>query len=241
MCCDSAHKTLPVLTGGAYLHISRQTDPCFSENARSMLSVFASTSPSYLTLASLDLCNHRLAGSYARELEACIRKTEAMKQKITQLGFVPEEGEPLKLVVNAKKHGLTGHALAELLRAENAEPEFYDAEYLVLMLSTETRDIDCRRVVTAFEKASGLRRSPAETADTPPVLRPEVVMSPREALFAPQERIPAECSAGRVCAAPSVSCPPAVPVVVSGERIPPEALPLFAAYGVDSVPVVRQP
>lgn len=23
MCCDSAHKTLPVLTGGAYLHISQ--------------------------------------------------------------------------------------------------------------------------------------------------------------------------------------------------------------------------
>ena len=57
MCCDSAHKTLPVLTGGAYLHISKSAPKLFSEDAEDALSVFASTSPSYLTLASLDMAN----------------------------------------------------------------------------------------------------------------------------------------------------------------------------------------
>ncbi|MGB4661180.1 MAG: hypothetical protein WBI07_18555, partial [Mobilitalea sp.] len=60
MCCDSGHKTLPVLTGGAYLHISKEAPPSYSSNARSALSLFGSTSPSYLILQSLDLCNRYL-------------------------------------------------------------------------------------------------------------------------------------------------------------------------------------
>ena len=49
LCCDSAHKTLPVLTGGAYLHVGRAAPEPFRENARRALALFGSTSPSYLT------------------------------------------------------------------------------------------------------------------------------------------------------------------------------------------------
>ena len=68
MCCDSAHKTLPVLTGGAYLHISKDAPESFVRSARSMLALFASTSPSYLILASLDRCNASLADGYEKKL-----------------------------------------------------------------------------------------------------------------------------------------------------------------------------
>ena len=61
----------------------------------------------------------------------------------------------------------------------------------------------------------------------------------RQAVFAPQETIPAGSALGRVCALPTVSCPPAIPIVVSGEVIGPAALKLFAAYGVETVSVVK--
>ena len=61
----------------------------------------------------------------------------------------------------------------------------------------------------------------------------------REAILAPQEVVPAEEALGRVCAMPTVSCPPAIPIVVSGEVIGPAALELFAAYGVETVSVVK--
>ena len=48
LCCDSAHKTLPVLTGGAYLHIAVNAPGLFAEQAKSALALFGSTSPSYL-------------------------------------------------------------------------------------------------------------------------------------------------------------------------------------------------
>jgi len=72
-----------------------------------------------------------------------------------------------------------------------------------------------------------------------PLARGERVCSAREALFAPREAIPAAQSLGRVCGAPTVGCPPAIPVVVSGERIGPEALELFRRYGVEQVEVLR--
>ena len=69
MCCDSAHKTLPVVTGGAYLHLAHDA-PVLNEAAvRGALALFGSTSPSYLILQSLDACNAMLAGDYPRRLE----------------------------------------------------------------------------------------------------------------------------------------------------------------------------
>ena len=56
-CCDSAHKTLPVLTGGAYLHVSKNAPASLMRQAKTALATFGSTSPSYLTLASLDAAN----------------------------------------------------------------------------------------------------------------------------------------------------------------------------------------
>ena len=79
LCCDSAHKTLPVLTGGAYLHLgpSVQADEAAVRNA---LALFGSTSPSYLILQSLDQCNAVLAGDYRARLAGCCAALEALRK-----------------------------------------------------------------------------------------------------------------------------------------------------------------
>ena len=59
----------------------------------------------------------------------------------------------------------------------------------------------------------------------------------RQAVFAPQERIPCKDALGRVCAMPAVSCPPAIPIAVSGELITPAAVKLFERYGIETVEV----
>jgi len=75
----------------------------------------------------------------------------------------------------------------------------------------------------------------------PPVLAlPAVRMRPREALFSLQERLPVEAAQGRVLAAASVTCPPAVPVVVCGEEIDESAVACFRYYGIESCFVVME-
>ena len=57
--------------------------------------------------------------------------------------------------------------------------------------------------------------------------------------IAAQERVPVSAALGRVCAMPAVSCPPAIPIAVSGEVITPAAVELFERYGMESVTVLK--
>ncbi len=126
---------------------------------------------------------------------------------------------------------------AEYLRAEGVEPEYEDRDYVVLMASGSTGEEAFERAADALQSA--VSRRPVSRPALPPA-RGERALSVREALFAPREAVAAEESLGRICGAPTVSCPPAIPVAVSGERIGPEALALFRHYGVETVDVVRE-
>lgn len=87
LCCDSAHKTLPVLTGGAYLHIGKNAPRALADNAKAAMSLFGSTSPSYLTMASLDLCNAWLAGEGRGALSRAVRRLGELKASLTAQGW----------------------------------------------------------------------------------------------------------------------------------------------------------
>ena len=63
-------------------------------------------------------------------------------------------------------------------------------------------------------------------------------MTPREALLSRRESVAAGLSAGRIAACAAVSCPPAVPIAVMGERITPEAARLLTECGVSQVEAV---
>ena len=226
MCADSAHKTLPVLTGGAYLHISPDF-PEYADKARGALSLFASTSPSYLTLSSLDLCNKRLSEDYPDKIKTMVKKTDLLKKQIAGLGFMVSDSEPLKIVI---KDDLSSH-----LRDNGIEVEFADSDYTVLMLTPENGDEDFDRLISALKEYK-----PRNDRRTSPSVKPHMaVMSIRTAVLSPCEIISVDDAVGRICASPTVSCPPAVPIVVSGEVITEEDVELFKYYGISTVSVIR--
>ena len=235
LCCDSAHKTLPVLTGGAYLHIHKNAPAAFAEKARQAMALFGSTSPSYLTLASLDLCNQTLAGDYPARLAGMTERLSRLRCCLTERGWRVEATDPLRLTLAAPA-GETGKRLAQRLRESAMECEYADEEHLVLMLTPDNRPEELERL----EQALGFAPAPPEAKSLLPQARGEQAMPVRQALFAPQETVAADQALGRICGAPTVSCPPAVPIAVSGERIGPEALTLFAHYGVEWGDVVKE-
>ena len=236
MCADSAHKTLPVLTGGAYLHIGKEFDADEKE-VRAALSIFASTSPSYLTLASLDLCNRLLAQGYPLALDEHIEKIRHAKEKLACLGFPCEKSEPLKLVFSRALCGYGGEELANILRKSKIEPEFFDRDTLVLMSSPQNSDEDIENLLKAF--ACIPKKEPEERSPLPSPEMLSARLSPREAIFCPSETVRVEKSIGRICASPSVSCPPAVPIVMSGEEITAHAARLMLYYGIEEIEVVK--
>lgn len=233
ICCDSAHKTLNVLTGGAYLHISKNAPKRFAENAKSAMALFGSTSPSYLILASLDLCNQYLAENFSTELADYVEKLDALRRKLTEDGWQVEETDPLRVTINASE-GMTGIELAEKLREHGVEAEYADPEFLVFMATPSNTQADFDRMADAL----GINSAPAAVRSPIPVAIGMQAVSIREALFSPHETIPAVEGLGRICAAPTVSCPPAIPIAVSGEVIGDAAMALFRHYGVEHLDVL---
>lgn len=236
LCCDSAHKTLPVLTGGAYLHLAGRLPDCFGENAKGALALFGSTSPSYLTLASLDLCNRYLAEEGPHRIRTAAGRMAALKEALPL--WSSWGTEPLKLTLDAAGYGWTGTLVAEHLRRCGVEPEYADRDDVVLMASGSTGDEAFRTAENALRRMAEKRPIPRRSL---PVARGERVCSIRQALFLPHETVPAREALGRVCGAPTVGCPPAVPIAIAGERIGPEAVELFARCGVEKAEVLRGP
>ena len=237
MVCDSAHKTLPTLTGGAYLHISKNADPYFKKNAKSALSLFGSTSPSYLILSSLDRTNEILAYGYRDKLREALERIRQIKDSLTAKGYVLYENEPMKITVCAKAYGYTGYEIQGHLEAQNIYPEFADRDYLVLMPSPSSTERELGRLQKALLSLPQKRA----IRDVPPAIG-EIyrICSPREALMSVGEIIPAKESCGRILRSVTVGCPPAVPIVASGELITREAVFAFEYYGVKSVEVLRR-
>jgi len=233
ICCDSAHKTLNVLTGGAYLHISKTAPAGFAENAKAAMALFGSTSPSYLIMASLDLCNAYLAEKFSTELAECVEKLDALRRTLVESGWQVEQTDPLRITVNAPT-GASGIELAEKLRTHGVVAEYADPEFLVFMATPGNTQEDFDRIAQVL----GVNTAPAAVRTPLPVAIGDQAVSIRKALFSPHEAIPAAQGLGRICASPTVSCPPAIPIAVSGEVIGQEAMELFAHYGVETLDVL---
>ena len=167
ICCDSAHKTLPVLTGGAYLHISGRFPENIGAQAKNAMAIFGSTSPSYLILQSLDQANVYL-DSYGAKLASFLGQLDALKSTLREYGYSIYGNEPLKLTIAAKLYGYSGTDLAAMIIQRGLIPEFADSDYLVLMLTPETGREGLERLQTE------LLQIPKRTviADDAPPLRP---------------------------------------------------------------------
>jgi len=199
--------------------------------------LFASTSPSYLILQSLDYVNLELAGSFPRRLEETITLLDSLKASLKAQGWHMAGDEPMKLTLCPKARGYTGLQLAQRLEKQGIVAEFADPDTLVLMFSPVLGRQDFRRLQNALGSCPPL---PPILEKPPALFRPRPLLRPRNAILAPSESLPVAACLGRILAAPSVSCPPAVPILVCGEEIDEHALSLFDYYGLTRCNVIRQ-
>jgi len=237
ICCDSAHKTLPALTGCGYLHFSKNAPAQLYEGAKAAMALFGSSSPSYLLLCSLDECNFCFEEEYKLTLRAFLEELRVYREAINALGFPTVGDEPMKITLDAKAGGYRGDELYGLLYEREIVAEFADPDYIVFMPTPATGTEGLIRLLRAL-KDIGAR---APIMSKPPRLTlPCPALSPREALLLPSELVAARESLGRIAAEVTVGCPPAVPIVCSGEVIDENAVEAFKYYGIESLWVVKK-
>lgn len=236
ICCDSAHKTLPVLTGGAYLHISKNAPEMMAEYAENAMSLFASTSPSYIIMQSLDMANRYIADGYCEKLECCAKKISALKNSLRNFGYDIVGNEPLKLTLSPKSVGYTGEGIADILSENGIECEFSDPDFIVMMFTPEVSADDIGRlekILLSVEKKEKITITP------PLMTKPEKALSVRDAMLSASEETDIHECEGRILASAAVNCPPAIPILVCGEIIDKNSIKCFEYYGTEKCRVIK--
>lgn len=238
MCCDSAHKTLPAMTGAAYLHISCQADKAFVENAKSVMSVFATTSPSYMILASLDFANNIISEGIRRFNETALA-VERLKEQLLKIGYKNISREPFKITIDAVESGIDSGELYKTLREKNIVCEYCDDAVLVMMFSVMNSEQDFSRTYSAlkdaFPRLGGNKALKKEFS----LKEPKSAMSVKDAFFAPSEEIEIDNSQGKTCSATKTICPPCIPIICTGEVFDKSSIKILKRYGISRVNVVK--
>ena len=237
LCCDSAHKTLPVLTGGAYLHLSDSLNQVWANDVKHFMEYFSSTSPSYLIMASLDATNEVLDTTFRNSLFECIQRVDGLKNTLVQYGYTILSGEPMKITISTKEFGYTGNEIANLLMECDIYPEFYDSDYIVLMPSPYNTKDDFERLQKCL---CGIERKSILVNKPPKLEQSKKAMNVRQALFSSSITLDVSKSLGQVCSSVTVSCPPAILPVIPGEVISESSIEVMKYYGIETVRVVKE-
>ena len=234
LCCNSAHKSIPyALTGCAYLHIA---NPDYADNAKLYMSMFGSSSPSYLALASLDICNRYMSDRMGNDLKLTISEIDELKRLLSPR-FDILKTEPLHLTISAGGTGHTGSDLANILRRHGIECEYADESYLTLMLSPSNTREEYERIFNALNEIQFIDSAAVPSPIRLPKL--EKCMTMRDAALSPSETVKIDDAPGRIAAITRTHCPPCVPIAVSGEKISRECINIFKRYSISDINVIK--
>ncbi|MCI7766670.1 MAG: aminotransferase class I/II-fold pyridoxal phosphate-dependent enzyme [Oscillospiraceae bacterium] len=236
ICCDSAHKTLPVLTGGAYLHINDPSAEKYEGYAKELMAMFGSSSPSYLILRSLDSCCDFMENEAAEHFAKMKKASDNVKSFLSPCWTV-EDGECGKLTILAPPSGYTGNELAEILRGWDIECEYSDNTHTVLMLTgLEPSEINAIGRALSSIPQPRIRVPLPDLSGLAPLRR---AMSMREAAMAPREFISVDMAAGRICGTALSCCPPGIAAAAGGEIFSEEIINILKNYSIFHVNVVK--
>lgn len=226
----SLHKTLPAMTQTALAHISGGlVDE--SRLARE-LSVFETSSPSYVLMSSIDACTGllekkgaRLFAEYAGALGGFYRRAGNLRNlKILNPGTARRAFfgfDPGKLVVLTGGVGIGGARLAETLRECFAiEVEMASAGYIVAMTSICDTAATLGRFADALLAIDGELGPSGIGGPVPPAHEmPEIRLPAHEAVFLGGERLGLDAAEGRTALEYLWAYPPGIPLVVPGEAV----------------------
>ena len=220
----SAHKTLPapgqsalLFSGGAFSHA----------DLRRAGSIYGSSSPSYPMMAALDLCRAHMLEGGADAYRKTAEEVARLRQRFPALTDKDAPLDPTRLVVCTPD----GYAVQEALEEQNVWPEMADGGHVVLIPTCADSPDDFARLETALKEVA-LGPCPGYPAPPEP---PEMVLTPRQALFAPRRTLPLEQAEGLVAACQVAPYPPGVPVVAPGERLDKKSIAYLKQIGYNTL------
>jgi len=239
ICIQSAHKTLPAVTQGAYLHIKgNRVD---FDRLKFNLTMLQTSSPSYIIMSYLDIARELMVTSGAERLDDLIKDLEWFKQGMNDYGtykvlsnqYLSEKTvhDPTRLVINVSKLGISGYCAEKILRDEfKTQVEMADYENLVFITTiADNREVFSRlleamkgladNIALKWDKKLGKVMTLREYTDCQSKSFSEASISPYNAYISQKDEVSFEESSGRICADIITPYPPGIPILYPGEKI----------------------
>ena len=226
-------------------------DPAVLEEAtvRRALQLIQTTSPHFAIMASIDLARRQmmrngrelLAQNLVRARDAADRLAAIPGLTVLRPAHLAGAGTGLhqldetKLLVGTSGLGLPARDVVRRLNdVHGVQPELSGAGHVLCITTIGNTAADLDRLVAGFAEVAehaGLRDGDGAPAVRPELLtvRPEQVLTPREAYFAAEETVGLTRAAGRIAAEAITPYPPGIPLVMPGERLDPDVLDLLTA------------
>lgn len=231
MCVQSTHKILSALSQGSVLHV--QSDLIDIARVRHIVSMVQTTSPQYITLASLDLARRQAVLHGEKMLGRVMRWAESGRSRINTLKHMScitredirsrgYDMDVTKLTINVTRTGLSGHEVEDLLAEDyNIQVDAADLFNLIAIMGIGSDKSDVDKLVAALSEIDHKHHGAAQNWLLEiPVLSTEMVMLPRDVfLKSKPKRVPLSQAAGHISAQTLTPYPPGIPVLIPGERI----------------------
>lgn len=226
----SLHKTLTGLTQTGILHVAADSllEP---DSLRAALALLQSSSPSYPLMLSIEQAVDLVSSQSGRHLLGELtRRSEELGELVASM----ESFMLYRPVYDSDPaHILIGHrqgrheALFQFLLNRGIFPEAVLGRGVLLLLGLGSTDADITYLGSALREFQGLTAATELDHSCTVAWRPPAavqVLSPRQAILLPQEVIPAHKAGGRIAAEVIAPCPPGVPLIVPGQRVPSEVV-----------------
>lgn len=246
----SLHKTLPSLTQTALLHMNGKIVD--RGRVREYLHMLQTSSPSYVLMASMDVCAELLRKQGDRLFSAYAERLETLREGLKSLKILKiaetDSYDRSKIVVSVKHAGMSGRELAEILRKEyHLQLEMAAGTYALAMTSVGDTQEGFDRLRSALleidrklcEQAGAEVGEPCrQEAPVGQLPRLEMVytcarmkeLQRQEHKGGAVKTLPLRASVGSVAAEYAYLYPPGAPLIVPGERITGEVADALLMY-----------
>ena len=235
---QSLHKTLPALTGTALLHI--QGELVREENIERELSIFETSSPSYILMSSIEECldilidKEELFKEYENNLKYFYNETRKL-QKLKILGNEIENKEYYdfgKIVIITKNTNITGKELSDILRKEyKIELEMSSIDYALAMTSICDTKENFIRLLNALEEIDKKLENKEEKENKIEIVLPEKKMNILDAIKNNNSKyLNYKETEGKISKEYIWIYPPGIPLIAPGEIINKEIIQKINDY-----------
>jgi len=228
---QSIHKTLPSFTQSSILHLnSMRVDV---NRLKYALTLFQSTSPSYILMASLDLARDYLEKDGKRKLEEAVKLSDYARNKLNNIEGIHCLGEEIKnkygitdfdktkLTISVKQLGLTGPEAEDFLRNEfKIQIEMADLNNILAMVTLADDKNHIDYLIKGIKALTAIKKPPLKEQfkfvypDTP-----QILLTPFDAVRRKRRVLPIDDAINLISADFLIPYPPGIPLICPGECI----------------------